>query len=156
MILYGENELFERLKFFSFLHLKFHCSRQKHTSQKWCLEVSTTFFKEVRAKKRLSVVQYGRKKRRFLSKNHQFLLKIQTFSWNSSMSTIVILDENWRLLHVVILEIFHQKHFFFQKVLFSALIIKVKSLKRIQIEFWIAEKIGIESFTCFSKTWEIP
>ena len=42
----------------------------------------------------------------------------------------------------------HAKYEFFENAL--------KSLKRIQIEFWIAEKIGIESFTCFSKTWEIP
>jgi len=122
---------FKNSTFLSFLHSKFHSSRQKHTSQKWCLEVSTTFFKEVRAKKRLSVVWEAKKrggKRRFLCKNHQFLLKIQTFSWNSSMSTIVILDENWRLLNEVIHEIFfHQKHVFVQKVLFSVLIIKVKN-----------------------------
>ena len=58
----------------SFLHLKFHSSRQKHTSQKWCLEVHTTFFKEVRAKKRLSIV--------WRAKNDVFLAKINNFCWN--------------------------------------------------------------------------
>ena len=42
----------------------------------------------------------------------------------------------------------HAKYEFFENAL--------KSLKHIQIEFWIAEKIGIESFTWFSKTLEIP
>ena len=42
----------------------------------------------------------------------------------------------------------HAKYDFFENA--------VKSLKRIQIEFWIAEKIGFERFTCFSKTWKIP
>ena len=59
--------------FLSFLHLKFHSSHQKHTSQKWCLEVSTTFFKEVRAKKRLSVV--------WSVKNDVFQAKINQFCW---------------------------------------------------------------------------
>ena len=42
----------------------------------------------------------------------------------------------------------HAKYEFFENAL--------ESLKRIQIELWITEKIGIEKFTCFSKTWEIP
>ena len=59
--------------FLSFLHLKFHSSCQKHTSQKWCLEVSTTCLKEVRAKKRLSVV--------WSVKNDVFRAKINQFCW---------------------------------------------------------------------------
>ena len=42
----------------------------------------------------------------------------------------------------------HPKYEFFENAL--------KFLKRIPIEFWIVEKIGIESFTCFSKTLEVP
>ena len=74
VIINGKMKNFEILVFYSFLHLKSHFGHQKWTSQKWCLEVHTTFFKEVRAKKRLPIV--------WRAKNDVFLAKINNFCWN--------------------------------------------------------------------------